>query len=82
MLNPIPSTPSQAPEDREVRIQALVARPRPDAEQALRATAERLVDLPEDQSFGQVEYDLRDLSHGLAAVSHQTALRAGNIRTT
>jgi hypothetical protein len=39
--------------------------------------AERLVDLPEDQAFGQIEYDLRDLAHDLAATTHQTGLTAG-----
>jgi hypothetical protein len=44
--------------------------------------AERLADLPEDQAFGPVEYDLRDLAHQLAAASHQAGLQAGKKRAT
>jgi hypothetical protein len=74
------STPSPPPDDREARVQALLAQLRPHAERALRAMAERLADLPEDQAFGQVEHDLRDLAHELAAASHQTGLAAGKKR--
>ncbi len=81
-MAPTPSAPSQTSEDRETRIQDLLARLRPHADHALRAMAERLVDLPEDQAFGQIEYDLRDLAHGLAAASHQAGLRAGKKRGT
>jgi hypothetical protein len=81
-LSPIPSPPSQTSEDREARIQDLLARLRPHADHALRAMAERLVDLPESQAFGQIEYDLRDLAHGLAAACHQAGLGAGKKRGT
>ena len=82
MLNPTSLSPSQTSEDREARIQALLDQRRPQADQALRAMAERLVDLPEDKAFGQIEYDLRDRAHGLAAASHQTGLGAGKKRGT
>jgi hypothetical protein len=82
MLNPLVFPPSPTPDDREARIQALLQRLRPNSEQVLRQMAERLVDLPEDQAFGQVEYDLRDLAHDLAATSHQTGLDAGKKRAT
>ena len=74
------TTPSQTPDDREARIQQLLGLLQPDADAILRRMAERLVDLPEDQSFGQVEYDLRDLAHELAATSHQAGLKAGKKR--
>jgi hypothetical protein len=74
--------PASTPDDREARVQELLRQLRPAAEDALRRMAERLVDLPEDQSFGAVEYDLRDLAHDLAAVSHQTGLHAGKKRAT
>jgi broad specificity phosphatase PhoE len=77
MLNPLVSSPSQTADDRETRIQALLESLRPQGEQVLRQMAERLVDLPEDQAFGQIEYDLRDLAHDLAASSHQAGLQAG-----
>jgi hypothetical protein len=82
MLNTPAPTPSATPEDREARIQALLLRLRPNADQVLRQMAERLVDLPEDKSFGQIEYDLRDLAHDLAAASHQAGLDAGKKRAT
>jgi hypothetical protein len=73
---------SQTSQDREARVQDLLQQLRPDAEQLLRQMAERLVDLPEHQSFGQIEYDLRDLAHQLAADVHQTSLQAGKKRAT
>jgi hypothetical protein len=77
MLNATASNPSQTPDDRENRIQALLGRLRPNADQVLRRMAEHLVDLPQDKAFGQIEYDLRDLAHDLAASSHQAGLQAG-----
>ena len=77
--------PNQAPHDtpdREARVQELLRRLQPHAERVLRRMAERLVDLPEDRAFGQIEYDLRDLAHDLAAASHQTGLEAGKKRGT
>ncbi len=82
MLNPTTSPLSQTSEDRETRIQALLEHLRPHGEKALRQMAERLVDLAEDQAFGQVEYDLRDLAHDLAASCHQASLQAGKKRAT
>ena len=82
MLNTTASAPSQTSEDREARIQALLQRLRPHGEQVLRQMAERLVDLPEDQAFGQLEYDLRELAHDLAACTHQAGLEAGKKRGT
>ena len=77
MTAPTPTTP-----DRDARIQELLDRLQPHAAQILRQMAERLVDLPEHRSFGQIEYDLRDLAHELAATSHQTGLEAGKKRGT
>ena len=68
------NTPSAAApataDDREARVQELLGRLQPHAQRALRRMAERLVDLPQGQAFGQVEYDLRDVAHELAAASH------------
>lgn len=68
--------------DRETRIQDLLHRLRPEAEAILRRMAERLVDLPESQAFGPIEYELRDLAHDLAASSHQAGLEVGKKRGT
>ena len=82
----MPPTPSPVPPptaaDRQSRIEALLQQLRPNAEQLLRQMAERLVDLPEDKAFGQIEYDLRDLAHQMAAASPQAALTAGKKRAT
>jgi hypothetical protein len=76
------ATSSPADDDRATRVQQLVERLRPATEEHVRRMAERLVDLPEDEAFGQVEYDLRDLAHDLAAASHQAGLEAGKKRGT
>jgi hypothetical protein len=82
MTDSTPFTTTPTDDDREARVQELVNRLRPAADQVLRRMAERLVDLPEDQAFGQVEYDLRDLAHELASTSHQAGLEAGKKRGT
>src|SRR3954454_17044158 len=82
MADVLPFPPTPAAADRDARLQALLDYLRPHAEQALRQIAERLLDLPEGQAFGQIEYDLRDLAHDLAASSHQAGLDAGKKRGT
>lgn len=77
MLDPSVSSTTATSNDRECRVQELISQLRPSAEQAIRAMAERLVDLPVEKSFGQIEYDLRDLAHDLASASHQAGLQAG-----
>ena len=76
------ATASPSTADRAAQVQELLDRLRPDAEQILRRMAERLADLPDGQAFGQVEYDLRDLAHELAATAHQAGLEAGKKRAT
>jgi hypothetical protein len=77
MLATPASAPSTTADDREARIQALLAALRQQAEPRLRQMAERLVDLPEDRAFGQIEHDLGDLARAIAASAHQAALDAG-----
>jgi hypothetical protein len=77
MLHNNASDTNPISQDRETRVQELMARLRPDAEQALRQMAERLLDLPEDKSFGAIEYQLRDIAHDFASASHQAGLQAG-----
>lgn len=78
---PAPAT-SQTAEDRETRRQRLLQALRRDAERILGHMADALVDLPQDKSFGQIEYTLRDLGHQLAASAHQAGLDAGKKRGT
>jgi hypothetical protein len=82
MLSPNGQTPSQTSNDRKKRVEALIEQLRPTAEAALRQMAERLVDLPEDKSFGQVEHDLRDLALTVARSAHQAGLQVGEKRAT
>lgn len=70
---PDPTTPDA---DRQARIDALVARLRPAADEALRQMAEQLVDRPDAELFGDIEYRLRDAAHDLAATAHQAGLDA------
>jgi hypothetical protein len=82
MLNAVASATSPISDDREARLQALIEQLRPDAELTLQRIAEQLLDLPEDQAFGQIEYTLRDFVLQLAAASHQTGLQVGKKRGT
>ena len=81
-MNTPQSAPSQISDDREARIQALLERLRPNTEAVLRQMAERLVDLPEEKSFGLIEHELRDLAHDFASSAHQAGLQAGKKRAT
>jgi hypothetical protein len=74
------AAPAPIPDAREARVERLLAGIR--AQPALREMAERLADLPEGQSFGQIEHDLRDLAHGVASSAHQAGLEAGKKRGT
>jgi hypothetical protein len=80
MLNPQVSTPIPTSNDREARVQALMQQLRGAAEATLRSLAESLVDLPEDQAFGAIEFTLRDHVQRLAATAHQTGLQVGKKR--
>jgi len=82
MLNAAVSTPSEAPEGREERLQALRTQLHAVADAIADRMAQRLVDLPDDQAFGSVEYELRDLGHELAASAHHAGLQAGKKRGT
>lgn len=68
--------------DRESRRQRILNALRADAEGALERMADELVDLPEDKSFGQIEYTLRDLAFEIAASAHRAGLQAGKKRAT
>src|SRR5581483_9309312 len=70
------SDPTTSSLDREARLEALVAQLRSAAEQAIRRMAAELIDRPDAELFGEVEYRLRDAAHELAAAAHQTGLEA------
>src|SRR5262249_14678595 len=68
--------------EREARRQAILNALRADAEGVLERMADELADLPEGKSFGQIEYDLRELAHELAARAHEAGLQADKKRAT
>lgn len=72
MLPQPPSPPSAIADDRETRVRALLDQLRPHVEQAARRMAESLIDCPDAQLFGELEFALRDQAHDLAAAAHQT----------
>jgi HPt (histidine-containing phosphotransfer) domain-containing protein len=82
MLGDKDSAASKIPDGRDSRVEALLARLKERSESSLRLMAERLADLPEEQSFGQVEHDLRDLAHRLASSAHQAGLEASQKKGT
>lgn len=77
MLTAPASAPWTTADDRETRVRALLAARREQAEPRLRQMAERLIDLPEGQAFGQIEHDLGDLARAVAAAAHRAGLEAG-----
>ena len=82
MLDATASHTSAAPKGREERLQALRQQLHAAADAIADRMAERLLDLADEQAFGQVEYDLRDLAHEFAACAHQAGLQAGKKRGT
>jgi hypothetical protein len=82
MLTESSSSTNQIPLEREKRRQQLLAALRCQADSVLERLADELVDLPDDQAFGAIEYTLRDLSHDLATRAHQAGLQAGKKRAT
>lgn len=70
------------PGSREERVETLLALLKDRSESSLRAMAERLADLPEDQSFGRIEHDLVGLARKIASDAHQAGLDAGKKRGT
>jgi hypothetical protein len=82
MLDAPVSSTCETPEGREERLQALRQRLHAAADAVVDQMAERLLDLPDAQAFGQVEYDLRDLGHQRAAHAHQAGLQVGKKRGT
>ena len=82
MLDESSSATNPIPEGREARRQHLLQALRVEADRLLERLADELVDLPDDQAFGAIEYTLRDLSHDFAARAHQAGLEAGKKRGT
>jgi hypothetical protein len=61
------------PEDQARRAEQLLESLKASTEHDLRAIAELLASKPDNQLFGQTEFQLRDLAHRLGAKALQTA---------
>jgi len=82
MLPPTATPPATDSTDRQARRQALLEQIRPAFEQAAQAMADELLDLPDEQLFGPIEFVLRDHGHRLVAAVHQAGLDARKKRAT
>jgi hypothetical protein len=82
MLDESASEPNQTSQDREARRQQLLLALRGATDSVLERLADQLVDLPDDQVFGQIEYTLRDLGHDFATRAHQAGVAAAKKRAT
>jgi hypothetical protein len=82
MLSHAAPAPSPASQGREERRRQLLQALRGQAEGFLERLADALVELPDDQVFGDIEYTLRDLSHDFATQAHQAGVDAGKKRAT
>ena len=67
---------------REERIEALMQQLRPKVEEALRQMVERVVDVPEAEEFGAIEYEFRDAGLKLANEVRQAGLASRKKRGT
>jgi hypothetical protein len=77
MLNESSSDTKNTSEGRDERRRQVLEALRREADVLLERCADALVDLPDDQVFGQIEDTLRDLSHDFAARAHQAGIDAG-----
>jgi len=77
------TTPPEGPAtSREERIEALMQQLRPKVEEALRHMVERVVDVPEAQEFGAIEYEFRDAGLRVANDVRQASLASRKKRGT
>jgi hypothetical protein len=65
----------------EAKAQELVARLRPHAESELLALARLLVSKPDDEIFGETEFEARDIVHRLGARAVETHLASKKTAT-
>jgi hypothetical protein len=82
MLDEPVSEANKTSQDREARRQQLLVALRGATDSVLERLADQLVDLPEDQVFGPIEYTLRDLGHDFATRAHQAGIDAAKKKAT
>ena len=82
MTQPRKAAPVDPVQERQERIEAAMSELRPKVEAALRRMVETVVDKPEAEELGAVEYELRDMGQGLMAQIQQTGLASRKKRGT
>lgn len=82
MLDESVSEPNTTSQDREARRQQVLLAMRGATDSVLERLADELVDLPDDQVFGQIEYTLRDLGHDFVTRAHQAGINVAKKRAT
>jgi hypothetical protein len=78
----IKSTSSRPEPTREERIEAIVQELRPKIEATIRQLAERAVDVPEAEEFGDIDFEFRDSGLGMANEVRRAALASRKKRGT
>ena len=79
MIKPATSSPEPT---RDERIEAIVEELRPKVEATIRQLAERAVDVPEAEEFGNIDFEFRDAGHELVNEVRQAALASRKKRGT
>lgn len=79
MIKPTSSRPEPT---REERIEAIVKELRPKVEATIRQLAERAVDVPEAEEFGDIDFEFRDAGLGMANEVRRAALASRKKRGT
>ena len=82
MTQPRKAAPVDPVQERQERIEAAMNALRPKVEAALRQMVETIVDKPEAEELGAVEYELRNAGRGLMAQIQQTGLASRKKRGT
>ena len=82
MTQPRKATPVDPLVERQSRIQEVMDQLRPRVEEEVRQMVETIVDKPEAEELGAVEYELRDVGQRLVATIQETGLASRKKRAT
>jgi hypothetical protein len=82
MAQPRKAAPVDPIQERQERIESAMSELRPKVDAILRQMVETIVDKPEAEEFGAVEYELRDIGQGMMAQIQQTGLNSRKKRAT
>jgi hypothetical protein len=82
MAQPKKAAPVDPVKERQERIDAVMKELRPKLEAMLQKMVETIVDKPEAEELGAVEFDLRDMGHEMVATVQETGLASRKKRGT